>query len=167
MSESDPVAARKARFDSMESNPRYQELLDYRPDPSQGRANPYVMLAVAVVLLIVNLFALNDLRPDALRWILRFACAFGGIMLATHAILRMSGAWTAPLELRPAVVAGSYSTKVRGFRQAFNTLTLEFRSGDRIDCPIPARATRDVAPGDLGMAYLHKGRLVEFKRLPE
>lgn len=157
------------RFAAAERAPGFEELL--RRTPS-GQAQLFGMGFQTLFLLLWTVLAgamtIPALMAGPMAIVPAGMCVFGIVMLVRSGqrTARFAGA---ALERRVAVWRDERTEVSGGGRNSSAStrhyVLLEEREGRRLECPCDARLAGSHAPGDIGLAYLRGGVLLDFVRI--
>jgi hypothetical protein len=165
-----PLGDIKTRFQALETHPSVPKLLEHRPRTSQAAAammgQAVFGIVFAAISTVMFFFFAAIAGPFAL-----FPLIFIGIgVVITVTGLRKSISYnSAPLERKSAAVVDE-RVKVSGGGQNSRAQTtyfasLEFPSEKRREFEVPEELAGDLAPGDLGIAFVKGPFLVDFLRV--
>lgn len=174
----DPLKAVVApeRFAAVERDPRLPELLRHTPSAAgtilglgcgTGFLVVWTCLAGGMALFLLRSFSGHGF-PSVIALVPVLMCAVGVFMLLKTGAqtARLAGA---PLERVVAVVRDERtSVSGGGEHSAARTqhhLLIELRSGERREYPCSDKVAGMTAPGDIGVAYLRGGMLLDFQRV--
>ena len=166
---SSPLGDVAARFEALREHPHVAELLRHVPAEAAratglGRLAPLVALAlVAVAGIAVTLaFAVFCAPLALLPLTILVLCLFG---MAKQLTVR--SAEDGPLARHLALVVEGRSEISSGpdLQEATDHTTLELEDGSRHEVPTLRDVATEIAPGDIGVAFLRGGTLVEFGRV--
>jgi hypothetical protein len=161
-----PLGDVAARFAALRAHPHTEELLRHEPGgESSGRLMP--LLAIALVVLVglgVTLGLAAFCAPLALLPLTL-------VVLCVYAMAKQLGAPSAsdegPLARHLALVVEGQAGIESGpdLGQVADRTTLQLEDGSRHDVPTLGEVAARIAPGDIGVAFLRGGTLVEFGRV--
>jgi hypothetical protein len=167
----DPLRAVVApeRFAAAERAPAYAALMRHAPSGTSrlvglGLSSVFLLAWTVLAGVMTVLF----LRAGPLALVPAGMTLFG-IVLLVRSSTRAVGFANAPLERR-LVVWRDERVEVRGGGENDSASTahfvlLEGRDGERVEVSCDARAAGGHAPGDIGVAYLRGGMLLDFRRV--
>lgn len=150
------------RFEAVERHPDMPRLLSRVPeDPKAPSVAPGIVFLAAIVVVTVAMFSQRP-GPPPFVLIVPGIAALPAIAQIVHAVRRRSG----PIHRNVAVVLDE-RMKVSGGGQDSSARTkyyvlLADRSGSRLELEATGDVAGQTARGDIGVAYVRHGRLVDF-----
>ncbi len=163
------AAVAPERFAAAERSPGFDELQRRTPSGSGALVGMGLQTAFLVVwTLIAGAMTIPFLAAGPLALVPAAMCAFGIVMLVRSS-QRTAQFANARLERHVAVWKDERTEVSGGGRNSsastHHFVLLELRDGQRSEFPCDDRLAGAHAPGDIGMAYLRGGVLLDFVRI--
>jgi hypothetical protein len=158
-------------FAALSRDPALEQILALRPStaaPMMGYGCGIVagFFFIAVSLFVFTGFQMVGGFPFSLFPLLFVGIGVTIVVVSIRKAMKYGGA---PLESRPALVSGERTMVTGGGRDSSAStsyfVTLEFEDGRREEYRTTGKVTGEVREGDLGVAFVKGGYLLDFRRL--
>ena len=93
-----------------------------------------------------------------------FGMALVGVFFFLTAVRKQTRLASAPQERLPVRIMDERTSRSEKSTSYYATLQKE--DGDRFEVPVDARTASEIAPGDMGIAYMKGGIMLHFERVP-
>jgi hypothetical protein len=170
--QSDSTPPERAKNPILSAHSReLEELLRYTPSSTVAGAGQVALVVFGSVFTAFALFFIvTSRRGGAPLFFQLFPIIFllVGLAMVGGGIRGLVKLSTSPLERLPSVVAGKrqeYSSSSRGSGSTSYYVTIETEDGQRKEHPVRGRLYGEVQRGDVGVAYVKGGFLLDFKRV--